>query len=186
MPKKSIRAQFLADRRSLSVETCIRASLEIQQRFLKSDLFSRAHCIALYSAIHNEVLTDAVAMQAIAAGKKLVYPRVKDDGLEFIEVMSLADLAPGAFGVLEPQGDQTIPVEGLSLVVVPGVAFDRAGHRLGYGRGFYDRALAACRADCVKVGFSYDCQMIAKLPATAFDQTLSVLMTESHTYNFAA
>lgn len=184
MPKRSIRTQFLAERRSLSKQTCISSSAEIQQRFLQSDLFSDASCLALYSAIHNEVQTDTVAIRAIEAGKTLVYPRVKHEGLEFVEVSNLADLAPGAFGVLEPRGDNLVPVEALALVVVPGVAFDLAGHRLGYGRGYYDRTLAVCRADCVKVGFAYDSQLLNTLPAAKHDQTLSVLMTERRTLTF--
>ncbi|MDT8443190.1 MAG: 5-formyltetrahydrofolate cyclo-ligase [Desulfuromonadales bacterium] len=186
MPKRSIRSRFLAERRSRPLETCISASVEIQQRFLRSDLFQRVSCLALYSAIHNEVLTETVSIRAIESGKTLVYPRIKDDELVFVEVRSSDDLAPGAFGVLEPRGDNAIPAENLDLVIVPGVAFDLTGHRLGYGRGFYDRALAECRADCVKLGFAYDSQLLAALPATKHDQMLSVLITESRTLNFTA
>jgi len=186
MPKRSIRAQFLAERRSRSLETCIGSSVEIQQRFLRSELFHRADCLALYSAIHNEVFTDTIARQALEIGKTLVYPRIKDDELEFVAVQSLAELVPGAFGVLEPQGAGLVPLEGLDLVVIPGVAFDQSGHRLGYGRGFYDRALSVCRADCMRVGFAYDAQLLAALPSAKHDQRLSVLMTESRTLNFIA
>jgi 5-formyltetrahydrofolate cyclo-ligase len=66
------------------------------------------------------------------------------------------------------------------------VVFDRVGHRLGYGRGYYDRALAACRADCLKVGFAYDSQVIESLPAADHDKTLSVLITESRMLEFSA
>ncbi len=186
MPKRSIRTRFLAERRSRPLEICIDSSAEIQRRFLHSELFHRAECLALYSAIQNEVLTEIVSARAFELGKTLVYPRIKNDDLEFVEILSLTDLAPGAFGVLEPQGDRLIAVEELDLVVVPGVAFDQTGHRLGYGRGFYDRALLACRADCTKVGFAYDSQLLATLPSAEHDQKLSVLMTESRTLNFIA
>lgn len=186
MPKRSIRAQLLDERRSRPLETCIGPSVEIQQRFLRSEWFHRAGCLALYSAIHNEVSTDIVARQALAAGKTLVYPRVKDDELEFVEVHDLAELVSGTFGVMEPQGAGSVSSGALDLVVVPGVAFDQFGHRLGYGRGFYDRALSACRADCMKVGFAYDTQLLSTLPSAKHDQKLSVLMTESQTLNFIA
>ena len=186
MPKRSIRSQFLAERKSRPIETCIGSSVKIQQRFLQSSSFRDASCLALYSAIHKEVLTETVFKQALAVGKTLVYPRIKGDELEFVEVLTPADLAPGAFGVLEPQGHTLVPIESLDLVVVPGVVFDHAGHRLGYGRGFYDRALAACRSDCVRVGFAYDFQLIEALPVAGHDKTLSVLMTESRTLNFIA
>jgi 5-formyltetrahydrofolate cyclo-ligase len=186
MPKRSIRTQFLAKRKSRTIEACARMSIEIQERFLQSSLFRCADCLALYSAIHNEVLTGAVAEQAFAAGKTLAYPRVNADNLEFVAVKSSEELTPGIFGVLEPQGCKLIAAEDLDLVVVPGVVFDQQGHRLGYGRGFYDRALNECREDCVKVGFAFDFQLIEALPAAAHDKTLSVLMTETRTLNFSA
>ncbi len=148
--------------------------------------FRRAGCLALYSAIHNEVLTDTVARQALEVGKTLVYPRIKGEDLEFVEIQALEELASGAYGVLEPQGNRSVAAEELDLVVVPGVAFDEVGHRLGYGRGFYDRALSACRTDCTKVGFAYDSQLLAGLPCAEYDQKLSVLITESRTLDFNA
>lgn len=186
MSKRSIRAQFLAERKSCPVDICISLSAEIQQRFLRSKLFYGAECLALYSAIHNEVLTDTVSRRALEVGKTLVYPRIKNDVLEFVEVLSQADLAPGTFGVLEPQGDRLVPTEMLDLIVVPGVVFDQVGHRLGYGRGYYDRTLTVCRADCVKVGFAYDFQLTASLPSAEHDKALSVLMTENCTIDFTA
>ncbi len=186
MPKRSIRAQFLAERKAHPMETCIGLSVEIQNRFLLSDMFRAADCLALYSAIHNEVSTDTVFMRALELGKTLAYPRIKDDVLEFVEVLNQADLVPGAFGVLEPQGHKLVLVEKLDLIVVPGVAFDQCGHRLGYGRGSYDRTLAVCRADCSKVGFAYNFQLVETLPTVEHDKTLSALMTESRTLNFIA
>lgn len=184
MSKRTIRAQFLAERKSRPVEICVGSSVEIQNRFLLSNWFRDADRLALYSAIHNEVLTEAVSMRALEAGKTLAYPRIKDNVLEFVEVLSRADLIPGLFGVLEPRGHKLVPIETLDLIVVPGVVFDRKGHRLGYGRGFYDRALAVCRDDCTKVGFAYNFQLVASLPVAAYDQALSILMTESCTLNF--
>lgn len=186
MPKRPIRTRLLAERRARSLEACIGPSVEIQKRFLCSEWFCRADCLALYSAIHNEVLTDTVARQALEVGKTLVYPRIMGEDLEFVEIQALEELAPGAYGVLEPQGDRPVAAEKLDLVVVPGVAFDEVGHRLGYGRGFYDRALSVCRADCTKVGFAYDSQLLAGLPCAEHDQKLSVLMTESRTLDFTA
>jgi 5-formyltetrahydrofolate cyclo-ligase len=186
MPKRSIRSRFLAERRSRPHAICVAASREIQQRFLLSSLFGDAGCLALYSAIHNEVGTDAVAEHALELGKTLVYPRTTDDHLEFVRVRARADMVTGRFGVLEPQGGELVPVEKLDLVVVPGVVFDSSGHRLGYGRGFYDRALSGCRADCAKVGFAYDFQLVTTLPAAQHDKRLSALVTESRILNFNA
>ena len=186
MPKRSIRSRYLAERKSRPAASCLAASREIQRRFLASNLFLDAGCLALYSAIHNEVLTDQVAERALEQGKTLAYPRTRGDHLEFVRTRTQKDMAVGSFGVLEPRDGELVPVEKLDLVVVPGVVFDCSGHRLGYGRGFYDRALSACRADCAKVGFAYDFQLVATLPVAQHDKQLSALVTESRILNFNA
>lgn len=186
MPKRSIRSHYLAERKARPSHICADSSLEIQKRFLFSNLFRDARCLALYSAIHNEVSTDEIVGEALGEGKSVVFPRVTGDTLEFVMIESPADLVTGAFGVKEPNGRTLVPVQKLDLVVVPGVAFDQRGHRLGYGRGYYDRALAECPSHCMKVGFAYDFQLVEELPATEYDETLSVLITESRTINFSA
>ena len=185
MPKRSIRAQFLAQRKSLSQARRDKLSEQVQTKFLRSALFADAKFLALYSAIHNEVLTDVVARCALESGKRVVYPRVAGENLEFIEITALDDLGPGAFGVSEPAAVNRVLPVALDLVVVPGVVFDRAGHRLGYGRGYYDRALQECRTDCMKVGFAYSFQVVDALPIVEkHDRALSVLMTEQETLDF--
>ncbi|MGD9343101.1 MAG: 5-formyltetrahydrofolate cyclo-ligase [Desulfuromonadales bacterium] len=185
MPKRSIRAQFLAQRKALPQDRCDTLSEQIQKKFLCSELFAEVKFLALYCAVHNEVSTDMVGNQALAAGKRVAYPRVAGENLEFAEVASLDDLVPGAFTVPEPVAGNRVALGALDLVVVPGIVFDRTGHRLGYGRGYYDRALEMCRPDCQKVGFAYDFQVIGTLPIMEeHDRTLSVLMTEQRRLNF--
>jgi len=186
MPKRSIRSHFLTERKSRSSQICADSSSEIQARFACSGLLRDARCLALYSAIHNEVSTDEIVEQVLDSEKSLVFPRVRGEDLEFVMIESPADLVSGAFGVKEPKGCNLVPLEKIDLVVVPGVAFDLRGHRLGYGRGYYDRALAKCQSHCMKVGFAYDFQLVEELPATDYDETLSVLITESRTLNFSA
>lgn len=153
---------------------------------MRSVFFREARCLALYSAIHNEVSTDEILGQALDRGKSLVFPRVSGEDLEFVLIESPSELVSGAFGVKEPKSCNLVPVEKLDLIVVPGVVFDQRGHRLGYGRGYYDRALAKCQSHCMKVGFAYDFQLVEELPATDYDETLSMLFTESQTLNFSA
>ena len=187
MPKRAIRAQFLAERKSLSQNQRGKLGRQIQRRFLQSSLFADVKFLALYSAIHNEVLTEMVASCALEAGKRVAYPRVAGEALEFFEISGPEDLAPGSFGVPEPTGGDRLSLAVLDLVVVPGIVFDRTGHRLGYGRGYYDRALGGCRPDCKKVGFAYGFQLVDSLPSVeAHDRTLSVLFTEQETLNFTA
>ena len=128
MPKRSIRAQFLTERKALPQARRDKLSEQIQKKFLCSELFAEVKFLALYSAVHNEVSTDMVGNSALAAGKRVAYPRVAGESLEFVEVASLDDLAPGAFTVPEPRKGDRVPLGALDLVVVPGIVFDRTGH----------------------------------------------------------
>jgi len=185
MPKRPIRDNLLAQRRHCSAESCVRLSLSIQWRFLADAAYRQAGSIGLYSPVLNEVQTELVACRCLADGKRLSYPRVKGPLLEFIEVYGASDLAPGAYGILEPPGDRRVPYAELDLLVVPGVAFDLSGHRLGYGKGYYDRALAHCRPDLERVGFAYEFQVVEQLPAAAHDCRLTQLVTEQRLLRFS-
>ena len=186
MPKSSIRAKYLAERTSLRTHHCLTVSVNIQEKLVKLNMFSRARCIALYSAIRNEVLTDTLANCALKMGKRVAFPRIDGEELEFIEIVNLCDLAPGTFGVHEPTGNIRVTLNDLDLMVIPGVVFDRSGHRLGYGRGYYDRTLKNCPHSCKTIGFAYDFQLIDSLPIVEeHDQKLSLLITEKRVLNFS-
>lgn len=184
MPKRTIRGQVLAQRRHLSAESCVHLSLLIQERFLISDLYRQADSLGLYSAVHNEVQTEQVARRALADGKRLYYPRVRGEALEFVTVRSVAELVPGSFGILEPTGADLMAWTELHLLVVPGVAFDACGHRLGYGKGYYDRALTQCPPAVERVGFAYEFQVVERLPVDAHDCRLTRLVTEQRVLRF--
>ncbi len=181
MPKKPIRAALLAQRKHLSLDTCLHLSLDAQQRFLQLPEFAAAGVLALYSPIRNEVFTEEVFHQARGLGKRVVYPRVQGDAMAFFEVADHDELQPGNFGVLEPGGDQPVPIEELDLLLVPGVAFDLAGHRLGYGKGFYDRLLHRRALHCRLVGFCFEFQLLPVLPAEPHDVRMDLLVTEQRT-----
>jgi len=184
MPKQLIRDRMLTQRGQCDQGLCQNLGREIQERFLRLDVFASAQCLALYSPIRNEVDTTLVAKAALNAGKTVVYPRVEGEHLTFLQTADPDHLEPGAFNVLEPvHGAILDPVE-IDLCVVPGVAFDRRGHRLGYGRGFYDRFLSSCREQMPRIGFAYDFQVVDCLPTGEYDQSLSMIVTEMCTLNF--
>ncbi len=178
MPKQKQRHRYLAARRNLPAEDRLALSRSVQQRFVQSAVFQRAECLALYSAVHNEVDTDEVARQALGHNKRLVYPRVNAGSLDFVTVRHLGDLVPGYMGVLEPAGRESVEPGEIDVVVVPGVAFALDGYRLGYGKGYYDRMLANCRRTCQKVGFAYEMQVVESLPYDVHDVAVSMLVTE--------
>jgi len=184
MPKRPIREKLLAERRHCSAETCLHLSLLIQERFLDSSVYRLAGSIGLYSPVLNEVQTELVARRCFADVKRLAYPRVEGADLRFVEVFDSKEMAPGAFGILEPTGERSMPFDELDLLVVPGVAFDLAGNRLGYGKGYYDRILARCLSGLERVGFAYEFQVVEQLPAAAHDCRLTRLVTEQRILRF--
>lgn len=183
MPKRSIRADLLAQRKHLAAETCLSYSLQIQQHLLQTAEFQRAAAIALYSPVLNEVFTEQLFRAACDAGKLIAYPRVCGADLEFVRVAGPGDLAPGSFGVLEPTGSQLISPDALDLVVVPGVGFDRQGGRLGYGKGFYDRGLHHTQRPGCLVGLCFELQLLERLPAENHDVHMDIIITEKGRYD---
>jgi 5-formyltetrahydrofolate cyclo-ligase len=184
MPKRPIREQLLAARRHCSPETCLHLSLLVQARFLGSEVYQWAKSVCLYSAFMNEVQTEQVARRCLDDGKRLAYPRVAGMGLQFVEVSGPEEMVPGAFGIPEPTGKHLLTHTELDLMIVPGVAFDTVGHRLGYGRGYYDRAMAGCPERLQRVGFAYEFQLVDHLPAAEHDVRLTQLVTEQRMLRF--
>lgn len=180
MPKRSLREEMLLRRRHLAAATCLGRSLAAQRQLLSLPEFVAASTLALYCPTRNEVFTEEIFACACRVGKRVAYPRVRDAHLEFVAVTDPQALVPGAFGILEPAGEDLVPITGLDLIVVPGVAFDREGHRLGYGKGFYDRALRHV-GSTVLVGLCFDFQLVDALPFEAHDVRMDMVVTDERT-----
>ena len=179
MGKQNIRKQFLNCRKRLDLPTYSRLSQQAQRQLIGSEYFDQAKALALYSSIHNEVATAEIFAAARELDKQVFYPRVVGDELQFVEVCSVNDFRSGAFGVAEPLSGKKVPVSGLDLIVVPGVVFDLKGHRVGYGRGFYDRQLAGRPAGTIAVGLCFEMQLSDSLPTEDHDQALDFIATET-------
>ncbi len=182
MDKAELRSYYLRCRLALDADQRQRWDALVQRRCLELDALASAATIALYSPVRGEVDTSALLRWALAQGKTIVYPRVRDDGLDFHVVKTVDELRIGAFGVLEPSGTATVAVDGIDLFIVPAVAFDCDGYRLGYGKGFYDRALPARAADSVLVGVNYSTQITAVLPREQHDIPVDILVSEQRVY----
>ena len=178
MPKRSIRQKLLKQRRSLDGDACLQYSHQVQQKLLATEHYRQAKVIALYAPIHNEVLTNDLFDAALQDNKRVCFPRVEQNMLQFLQVDEESQLAPGAFGVDEPTGTKMVPIDEIDLVVVPGVAFDRSGYRLGYGQGYYDRAVGSAD-NAVLAGLAFDFQIVDELPTEEHDVRLDLLVTGS-------
>jgi 5-formyltetrahydrofolate cyclo-ligase len=184
MPKTSLRQTVLKNRRHLAPQTCLALSWLVQERVLALPEFIAASCLALYSPIMNEVFTEEILVQANRMGKRVAYPRVRGDRLEFVLAGHRKDLVPGAFGILEPSRGEPLALAEIDLMIVPGVAFDTNGHRLGYGKGFYDRALHALPGPTMLAGLCFELQVVARLPAEDHDIRIDLLVTENRILDF--
>lgn len=127
--------------------------------------------LALYAPFRGEL--DPTGLEAEV--QTIVYPRVEPDGLVFVEARH-DELVPGRWGLLEPEGEP-VDIAAIDAFIVPGVAFTRRGDRLGYGAGYYDRALGAAKGRFV--GFAFDAQIVDALPVAAYDVPMDVVVTET-------
>lgn len=180
MPKRSLRSQLLAQRRALGHDVWFASSLAAQLNLLSLDEFIRAKCIALYAPLHNETDTGLILASAFQAGKRVLYPAVCGHRMVFRRVDGVEALQEGAFGILEPCSTGVDhEADEADLIVVPGVAFDLSGHRIGYGKGFYDRFLhhPGCRAHLV--GLCHDFQLTeVAIPADVHDIPMEIVVSD--------
>ncbi len=183
MSKQAVRQRLLNQRQQLAASSCVHCSDVVQDFVLASKIYAEAESLALYASIHNEVNTERILVAALLDGKRVCFPRVDGEQIVFIEVSGAHDLKPGRFRVPEPQGQTVILPESLDLIFVPGIAFDSHGHRLGYGFGFYDRALAACK-NAEFIGLGYAFQVVERLPEEKHDIRLDYLATERELLEF--
>lgn len=183
MSKQLIRQKLLNQRRELESSSCARFSSIVQDYFIASRSYAEAKTIAIYSSVHNEVRTDRLFERALADGKQVCFPRLEADHIVFVAEVDALAMQVGPFGVPEPQGQTVVSPEDIDLVAVPGVGFDRQGHRIGYGLGYYDRALKAC-TNAEFIGLAYSSQVVGSLPAESHDIRLDYLATENEIIEF--
>ncbi|HIJ95397.1 MAG TPA: 5-formyltetrahydrofolate cyclo-ligase [Desulfuromonadales bacterium] len=181
MPKRSLRAQLLAERRSLNRHLWLTSSRAAQKNLLSLAEFQRAECIALYAPAHNETDTSLLLTAACASGKRVLYPAVCGQKMVFRRLESPESLQKGAFGIMEPCPACTEHgIDEVDLIVVPGVAFDLTGHRIGYGKGFYDRFLHHSGRTAHLIGLCHDFQLIeGPIQIDPHDIPMEIVVTET-------
>ena len=180
--KKRLRALLRSRRRSLSPAEVTEKSRLIWERVRVFAAFQTANTLVLYSADENEVQTEAIWREASAQGKALYYPRITSDraNLEFVRRRPSDRLISGTFGILIPPGeDLLVGLQATDLVLTPGVGFDRQGHRLGRGKGYYDRAFRGILAGALRVALAYEFQVVPAIPVGPADEAVHSIVTEA-------
>ncbi len=179
--KATLRRLVLARRARLSGEERAVRARSLVPRVLEVDEIRDATSVLAFASISTEVPTEDLLRAVIAAGKRLLLPYVGDDGeMLAAAVASLEELEPGFRGIPEPRSRVPVAVTEADAVILPGVAFDERGGRLGYGGGFYDRFLQAGEG-IARIGICFEVQLVDDVPMLEHDQRVDIVVTEDRT-----
>ena len=179
--KRRLRVLLRQRRRALSARDVEENSQRITARLCAQAMFHQARQVLLYSPDENEVETEGLWQAACRRGIAVYYPRVTADkqAVEFVRRHDNEPLIPGVFDIPVPPGEDLLTsVSWTDLVLIPGVGFDRAGHRLGRGRGYYDRALRGVLAGALRVGLAHEFQVVSHVPVDPHDERVDYIVTE--------
>ena len=168
MNKQELRQAIRARKRAMTEEDILRRSEILAEKFARSNAYRAAKTIYGYLPYTPEVRTVPMLRRALEEGKRVAVPKVYGDDMKFIYLDDLSQVAKGYAGIPEPVADGPVAQDETALVLMPGLAFDRAGHRIGYGGGFYDKFLAR-EPHHPTVALCYDFQVMDRLETEEFD-----------------
>ncbi len=180
MDKGQLRRSLLRHLRAQKEAVRRRKSEIIRRKLSRLAMFRNAKVVLCYVSLPYEVETWRLLSTMLEMGKRVIVPRVKRTTLGLSELKNpTTDLAPGAFGVWEPTPSARRPVrpDELELVLVPGLAFDRQGHRLGHGQGYFDRFLSCLPDTIPTIGLCFDFQLLDRLPTRPHDQRVHTVLS---------
>lgn len=187
--KAEIRKRILELRKGLTDEEIVAKSDAILQNVLKTPEYEEAHNILLYADYNHEVMTRGIFENAMLHKKRVYFPKTDalTNTMEFYQIASTKQLVKGNMGILEPKEDMRnryiFKVKEDTLIILPGVAFDTFGYRIGYGKGFYDKYLANKR-QLSTMALAFACQIVEEIPKDAHDIKMDKIVTEEIIYSF--
>lgn len=180
--KQRIRCDMRKKRRNLSAAQVAVWSQQIAACFCSWPVYQECETVMFYLAMPDEVQTDLLILDALRRGKRVCVPLLGENYGEMsaVEITSLDNLTVGKYGLKMPDPQKSNPIlpASIHMVVVPAVAFDRAGNRLGLGAGYYDRFLTEA-ATSVLTGMTWGCQLTDQIPTEQHDIKMHYLMTEN-------
>lgn len=184
--KQEIREQAHANRKAQ--ENKEELSRAICERFVALPEYAAAQTVMFYVDVRTEVRTREYLPQVLGRGKRIVVPYCVGGELELFLLESMDELAVGMYKILEPKAElrslpeKRVGVEELDLIMVPGVAFDRTGARMGHGFGYYDKLLEHARPDAPLVALGFECQLFPEISTAPHDIFMDKLITERAIY----
>ena len=168
MNKQQLRQAIRQRKRAMTQEEIEDRCRSLCEKLLNSDNYRRCTCLYGYLPDNQEVRTWPILHQALADGKQVAVPKVYGDEMKFIYLTDLTQVAAGYAGIPEPIADDPVAEQQDALVLMPGLAFDPQGHRIGYGGGFYDKFLSR-EPKHPTVALCYEFQMVDHLETEQFD-----------------
>ncbi len=175
MDKSELRKMIRQKKREMTLQQICDASARLAQLFTKTQQYQAAKTIYGYLPYNQEVRTIPILEQALSDGKRVAVPKVFGDEMRFVYIEDLSQVATGYAGIPEPIADGPVAQDKTALVLMPGLAFDKSGHRIGYGGGFYDKFLEE-EPDHPTVALCYDFQMLPELETQAHDVPVDLVI----------
>lgn len=177
MMKSGIREQLLKKRNALSKSEILEKSYKIMEKLSSLQEYDKSKNIMFFVSFDNEVHTHDMIKEALKT-KIVIVPKVIEHKIEPALIADFDRLVPtGKFGILEPFEPVLFNRKNIGIVLVPGIAFDRNGHRIGYGFGHYDRFLKTL-PKAIKIGLCFDFQIVDKVPHEDFDVAMDIIVTD--------
>ena len=187
--KAEVRGRALALRDEIPAQERMRCSEKIVKNLTEHICYRETQVLLTYVSFRSEVDTISLIEQAFADGKEVFATRVAGREMDFFRITDLCDLAEGYHGILEPRNHITesySPIAGKALMCMPGAAFDRAHHRIGYGGGYYDRYLSRISVQAkhtiCTAALAYDCQILQEIPWDSHDICPERIVTETEIF----
>ena len=168
MNKQELRRTIRERKRAMTEEEIVERSNALAEKFYNSPAYQAASTIYGYLPYNQEVRTVPMLQRALDEGKRVAVPKVYGEEMRFIYLEDLTQVSKGYAGIPEPIADTPVAEDKQALVLMPGLAFDPQGHRIGYGGGFYDRFLAQ-EPHHPTLALCYEFQMQAHLDTEEFD-----------------
>jgi 5-formyltetrahydrofolate cyclo-ligase len=178
--KELLRQNFKTLRAQVPQLAAMAASLALWSQLKLQPQFNNARRIAAFAPTKTEINITPVLEGILNLNKELYLPKTDEAQkmIQFHAIKNLKELVPGPFSILEPPFTAVLEPNQIDLILVPGLAFDRRGHRLGYGHGYYDRLLNLISPKCFSIGIGYSFQIVEKIPDAQHDIPLKALLTE--------
>lgn len=182
LDKKTIREDILRKRDSIDPEIRLKKDNMIMDKVLSSPDFEKAKTILYFASFRSEVATLPHIEGALKRGKRIVLPKVDNIERRLIlyEILDTKEIKPGFMGIPEPEAvpERQRDINDVDLVIMPGVAFDPDGNRLGYGAGYYDKLLAGLKRDIPLIAIAYEEQIVNALPSEDHDVRVNKIVTD--------